>query len=1031
VAHDRFLGEAYILMRADGTLIPRDVETAGKKAAKGYSKSFNKELKAVEKGALVRFRRTLAQTTVEVDFSKFRKEFGSVQKTVEGVKDRILELRNANLITEKSARRVKDALDEWAESQAGIQRETDRVRTGQKRLNVEVDSFGKALDRVNKREWSAWLNDIAKAQASGDFSNLRRKGEDLDAMTVRLEADLARLGETAGLSTRQISNLSADLDRWKVSAADAEEQQRALNTTLVDFQSVYRRGIEGAWRRYATDLATAVRSGNFEKMRGQGEDVNDMLVRMNRELRDNQRELGLTGAELDDINVKLRRFADQVESIDPGTGQIRRRTHELSQALDSVENQTTRFNLIFAKSFGKGSRNNFLNFVGSVVGGLTSIVTAIPLRLGRIIAHVGDSFGEAFSASRALGLSRFASAGKGLVSVFAGKGGLVGAALSVGVALASIGVALPAIVSLVSLLAGAATALIGAFVVGVTGALLALIPVLAATAGGFVLLGGAIASFLADDKNKEFVDGMKKDWKSFNKEIKPEVESFLRFITSGFDDVFADLKPGVKTFFTDFRKELSDAPSLEGLATISDSFGRIFSTMSRAVVQFTDGLIGFFVPVLPYAERLATAIENLMIRFSAFANSGTGQNKIAGFMDTAWEAAGRVYDIIVTIGEILGRVFLSGTENAGGSFLEGIQTKLNDIAAFLKTETGKASMKKWFADAKVVGEDLGEIAVSIGNIIKELNSPEGRANAKAIMDVFVGIANTAEKIASVADSIGIIVGFLAKPGIAQILGIFQAGTPKVNDPSKAPGKLGSTDAGVLAGRANDPIAQLDAELGAKFGVKPGQKTQPELLKEYLVKINVDDKLYQEKKDIISAYTFAGKTVSVKGNEALWNATKGTVAAYAFDPKTVLIKTQGPSQAEIQAVKDNIRRWLGTIPVNVRPRVAGVNGQGGLTAFASGGIASRATFGMFGEAGREALVPLDRPLSQVDPSVRALSAIAQNMKIPQMASGGIVGGSGGSAIVVESGAVQVTTAATDPNVVGRVVLNSLGDALAGV
>lgn len=48
----------------------------------------------------------------------------------------------------------------------------------------------------------------------------------------------------------------------------------------------------------------------------------------------------------------------------------------------------------------------------------------------------------------------------------------------------------------------------------------------------------------------------------------------------------------------------------------------------------------------------------------------------------------------------------------------------------------------------------------------------------------------------------------------------------------------------------------------------------------------------------------------------------------------------------------------------------------ITPYASGGIADKPHFGVFGEAGREALVPLDRPLAQVDPSVRALSAIAQ-------------------------------------------------------
>ena len=48
-------------------------------------------------------------------------------------------------------------------------------------------------------------------------------------------------------------------------------------------------------------------------------------------------------------------------------------------------------------------------------------------------------------------------------------------------------------------------------------------------------------------------------------------------------------------------------------------------------------------------------------------------------------------------------------------------------------------------------------------------------------------------------------------------------------------------------------------------------------------------------------------------------------------------------------------------------------------------------------------------------------------------GGVVGTGGGAGRIVnvEPGAVQVTTAATSPQATGRVVLNSLADALAGV
>ncbi|QUE25331.1 tape measure protein [Microbacterium phage Fizzles] len=58
--------------------------------------------------------------------------------------------------------------------------------------------------------------------------------------------------------------------------------------------------------------------------------------------------------------------------------------------------------------------------------------------------------------------------------------------------------------------------------------------------------------------------------------------------------------------------------------------------------------------------------------------------------------------------------------------------------------------------------------------------------------------------------------------------------------------------------------------------------------------------------------------------------------------------------------------------------------------AIGGTFYGAQTRIIGEAGPEAVVPLNRPLNQVDPSVRALSAIAQGLAPAPMATGGVVG-----------------------------------------
>jgi phage-related protein len=101
------------------------------------------------------------------------------------------------------------------------------------------------------------------------------------------------------------------------------------------------------------------------------------------------------------------------------------------------------------------------------------------------------------------------------------------------------------------------------------------------------------------------------------------------------------------------------------------------------------------------------------------------------------------------------------------------------------------------------------------------------------------------------------------------------------------------------------------------------------------------------------------------------------------------------------IKDAIN-WFGSLFGAANE--AGSAGRSNTQGFASGGVLVGPRRILAGEAGPEAIVPLNRALSQVDPSVRWLSAIAQNKSTPAMASGGVVGG--GNVVNIGEGAVQV-------------------------
>jgi hypothetical protein len=90
--------------------------------------------------------------------------------------------------------------------------------------------------------------------------------------------------------------------------------------------------------------------------------------------------------------------------------------------------------------------------------------------------------------------------------------------------------------------------------------------------------------------------------------------------------------------------------------------------------------------------------------------------------------------------------------------------------------------------------------------------------------------------------------------------------------------------------------------------------------------------------------------------------------------------------------------------------------GGFAGFASGGIVTGPTRALVGEAGPEAIIPLNRPLSQVDPSVRALSALLQGQTDGQVFRGG--------GNTFSEGAIQVVTPYADPRLTAIEVMDAL-------
>lgn len=164
-----------------------------------------------------------------------------------------------------------------------------------------------------------------------------------------------------------------------------------------------------------------------------------------------------------------------------------------------------------------------------------------------------------------------------------------------------------------------------------------------------------------------------------------------------------------------------------------------------------------------------------------------------------------------------------------------------------------------------------------------------------------------------------------------------------------------------------------------------------------------------------------------------------IAKYGLIPKskTTDVKQNGAqaAQTEVAALKAEIDRlqskdvfitthFAQTGTKNDSGITSAAHAAGGLIdglgnnirALAFGGFVSSPTwFGnaLAGESGLEAIVPLSKPLNQVDPSVRALAEFAQGMHATT-----------NKGSYVAAGAVQIITPASDPAIVAQQVIDRL-------
>lgn len=900
------------------------------------------------------------------------------------------------------------------EAYVRIHADTTFMRRAIKRAaNEDADdysrSFSDRIEAIADQEVKRGRDALARAIAIQDFSHFERQFGSVRGAVRGVTKEVDELVSKNLIYAKDVDVVRNALSKWAVPAQMQEDLDKAHLAAIKQQEALDR--VETSARRVNAQYDAQVRLGEklaeanehleLKRLTSNFKDLRDAMQGDNRERARAISLLKRNGHEVDEVAKSLVRNHS-------AAGRLLTRLGNLNTKFEDFGNTSGRI-------FGKGSRNNFVNFVGSFIGGVTTLALKIGTLVGPL-TKVGGLFGDMIDQFKVL---RAGGAG-GAEALFGAlasgaKAGLAGL-IALGIAVTVLISLLPILASFFALLGGAITAVVGAITLGLLGGLLALVPVAAGAAAAL----GAIAVAVLEIKKggndaAAAIAHIGKVWKSEVAGIAPDVTRLAKAIDKTVSPLLktfvGPLLKGMTQALTDIVSNLGDVLNSKEMKGFLDiwvtALPASFESVGKGLNNLIAGFFAFFTPILGNAAELSMGFENLTKRFLEWSKA-KGQNQIADWMDTAWHAAQSLWDILGNVIGIIGSLFTAGTEGPGQDFLTYLQDITQRFNDFLKTPEGKKSVQDFFKDVGNFMKDAKGILEGLAKTFDELDTKEGRDALNQIMDTVFLLAEGAAIVTKGLMMINFFLKAIVDPAGA-VKSVFE----------------GLANVFGLAGSASDTFRsslRLLADMWTDLQLAV-LHFELFLVDALILMTNIFLQWAQNFVDgaVIAFGWVPGLGDKLKGAQsALRDFKDGANASLNAVKRELEIKVETlEAQQRVRDLKELINSVRNksvvitatTRYVNEGRLPNGGRGTAGGSTFAAGTIANGPTPGVFGEAGREALVPLDRPLSLVDPSVRALSAFAQGL-LP------------GNTPTIAPGAIVVHTAVADPTLVASSVLDRI-------
>ena len=617
----------------------------------------------------------------------------------------------------------------------------EEIRSGR----LDFTSLDKQLDNLGPRFASAAKKVRAAMEEARREQERIATAEEKDAerrwkaSQARLKRNLAQ--QTAAEAawqkenTRRAQAAFKEADRWAAMSA------KVRVATQKDMQTRLRALQKGA--RDEDIRHTGILMNNLKKLSNSVDNYQGRLIKTGGAQAKYRTQLVRLVEAMPEGVRKLASFQKEVENI-------RRRIDPAGSALGRFRNQLVASGNATGKFFGRGSRNNFLNFFG----GFVSLAPRAIGALGKM-TEATAGFVKEF---RAVAKEEGPMAALGGVFSMLGKNA-PGAILAVAGALGSIATVLPLAGAAISGLTGLVLALAGSLGFALVGGVVAVAGALVPLAAAFGVVALAMGQMNKKAKNKEFMEftkGLRKDWKGLQEDTSKALFGKNLKNLSVISNVLKTMRPvimPVAKAMGGLLKSLGEATGTKEFAASMKSLGKTLAPMVTTLGTIAGNLAVFlgeaFTAATPMISEFLGWLAGVTGQMAEFGKGGDGSG-LSKFFNDAWDSAkkvGRVIsDVLVIVGGLLG-----AGKDAGDSLFTSMAEQAEKLITWMSSDEGKKSMAEWFDFARRIGEKLGGVVLKVIEFVDALDTPASRQALELTLDVIIMIGGWLVKAAGWMD----------------------------------------------------------------------------------------------------------------------------------------------------------------------------------------------------------------------------------------------------------------------------------------